>query len=229
MNHGDHHYFVLNTPDLDASSRFFADLLGWQLNDGEVQNTAFMGAISDRHDRAIWVHVDDCEQACRRVTELGGTAGEIQDEASGPAAQCHDDQGNAFHIDTLIEEYQNAPRPAPLPSGELGYFTLPVGDTGKAVDFYSRLFGWTFDPPGSGGIQPEYRHCNSGPLPFGFTVAGDSNPSLYFSVVDVEATADQVRTLGGSHGDIVDSEHGPTLTGCADPAGVRFELWRPVS
>lgn len=227
MNHGDHHYFVLHTPDLKTSSTFFRDLLGWQIDDGEIQNTAFRGAISDRHDRAIWVHVDDCATACEQVNALGGTAGEIQEEASGPSVACRDDQDNPFHMGTLRPEYQDAPQRAPLPTGELGYFTIPVGDTGQAVAFYSQLFGWTFDPPGSSGVQPEYRHCNSGTLPFGFTRAGGANPSLYFSVADVEEAAARVRQLAGTHGQIVDSENGPTLTGCADPAGVRIELWQP--
>lgn len=227
MNHGDHHYFVLETVDLDVSSRFFAGLLAWEITDGEVTNTAFRGAISDRHDRSIWVHVDDCEKACERVTTLGGTPGEVRDEASGPSVECRDDQDNLFFMNTLIPAYRDLPNPDPLPAGELGYFTIPVGDTDQAVDFYSQLFGWTFDPPGSSGVQAEYRHCNSGTLPFGFTAAGDRNPSLYFSVPDVEEAGIRVRELGGSHGAIVGSEHGPTLSGCADPVGVRFELWKP--
>lgn len=229
MNHGDHHYFVLHTPDLTTSSTFFSDLLGWQINDGEVENTAFMGAISDRHDRAIWVHVDDCATACEQLKALGGTAQQTQEEASGPSVECHDDQGNRFHMGTLSQAYQDVPRPDPLPEGELGYFTIRVGDTDRAVDFYSRLFGWTFDPPGSSGIQPEYRHCNPGTLPFGFTKAGETSPSFYFSVDDVDDAADRVRALGGHHADIAGSENGPTVTGCTDPVGVRFELWKPVT
>lgn len=228
MRHGEHHYFVLGTSDLPASETFFRELLGWEIDSGELTNVAFFGALSDAHDRSIWVHVDDCDAAVQQVAALGGTPGEIRDDRSGRNAVCRDDQGNTFHLGTLRRELQEHPHPDPLPEGELGYFTLPVGDTGRAVAFYGALFGWTFEPPGAAGVQPEYRHCNNGVLPFGFTAAGDVSPSLYFRVGDAAGMAPRVVELGGAHGDVVGSETGPTLTGCQDPAGVRFELWQPA-
>ncbi len=228
MKHGDHHYFVLHTSDLDASATFFSELLGWDVDDGEIENLAFFGALSDAHDRAIWIHVDDCDATCRKVASLGGVPGDVVDQQSGHNAVCTDDQGNTFHIGTLIEEYRNLPHPDRRPTGELSYFTVPVGDTAAAVDFYGELFGWTFDDSGTSGIQPGYRHCNNGVLEFGFTTGGDVSPGFYFQVADAAGMADRVVTLRGTHGDVVDSETGLTLTGCVAPGDVRFELWQPA-
>lgn len=228
MRHGEHHYFVLETHDLSASENFFRQILGWEIDNGELTNVAFFGALSDGHDRSIWVHVDDCDAAVAQVAALGGTPGEIRDDRSGRNAVCRDDQDNTFHMGSLHPEFQEYPHPDPLPEGELGYFTLPVGDTDRAVAFYGALFGWTFDPPGTAGVQPEYRHCNNGSLPFGFTAAGDVSPGFYFRVRDAEALAPRFAELGGTHGDVVDGATGPTLTRCQDPGGVRFELWQPA-
>lgn len=229
MDTGDHHYFVLRTSDLAASSSFFERLLGWEVDQGELTNLAFFGALSDAHDRALWVHVDDCDAACARVAELGGEPGAITEEGSGRNAVCRDDQGNTFHMGTLIAEYREYPHPDPRPVGELGYVTFPVGDTAAAVDFYGQLFGWTFTEPGDVGVQAEYRHCTNGALEFGFTADGDVSPSFYFRVDDAATMQSRVTELGGGHGDLVDSDTGLTLTGCTDPAGVRFELWQPAA
>ena len=226
MNHGDHHYFVLHTSDLAASSAFFHQLLGWKIDNGEVTNTNFLGALSEQHDRALWVHVDDCERTVARVAELGGQPGEIVHSPSGANATCTDDQGNTFHIGTLIEEYQHLDHPPRLATGELGYATFPVGDTERAVRFHHQLLGWEFTDPGEAGIQTGYRHCTNGSIPFGFTTGGDADPSLYFEVADAAAIGSTVTSLGGSHGPLISSDNGDTLTGCVDPAGVRFQLWQ---
>lgn len=226
MNHGDHHYFVLHTSDLAASSEFFHHLLGWEIDGGEIVDSNFPGALAETHDRALWVHVDDCRRTVDRVAELGGQPGELTESESGTNATCRDDQGNVFHLGTLIPEYRNGDRPARRPVGELGYATFPMGDTGQAVEFHGKLFGWTFTGPGEAGIQTGYRHCTNGALEFGFTASGDVSPSLYFQVDDAEAIADTVTSLGGRHGGLVESANGVTLTGCIDPAGVRFELWQ---
>ena len=228
MDDGEHHYFVLRTDDLEASSRFFSELLGWKLDNGELTNVAFFGALTEDHDRALWVHVNDLDAAREKVRELGGKPGEITDANSGRNAVCADDQGNTFHMGTLIPEYQDYPHPEPLEVGELGYVTMPVGDTAKAVAFYGELFDWTFTDPGDVGIQADYRHCTNGALPFGFTAGGDVSPSYYFRVADADEIQERVTALGGEHGVIVDSETGRTVTGCTDPVGVRFELWQPA-
>lgn len=230
MNHGDLHYFVLRTPDLAASSRFFADLLGWQLDNGELTNTRFRGALSDAHDRALWAHVDDCEAAVAKVAELGGQPGEITHSRSGASASCSDDQGNVFHLGTLLPEFQNWDHPPRQPIGELSYATFAVGDTAKAVHFHSQLFGWEFTEPGEAGVQSDYRHCTNGSMEFGFTSGGHGGPSLYFEVSDADAIADTVTSLGGTPGTLITSASGLTLSDCADPAGVSFHLWqRPAS
>lgn len=228
MRHGEHHYFVLHTGDLGASSAFFSELLGWEIVDGELRNLAFFGALTESHERSWWVHVDDCDAAAARVRELGGTVESVVDERSGRNAVCLDDQGNRFHMGALVLEFQEYPHPPPLPEGELGYATVAVGDTGRAVHFYGELFGWEFTAPGEAGVQTGYRHCTNGVVPFGFTADGDAGTTFYFRVADAEAAASQVSRLGGTPGELVDSETGRSVVGSTDPIGVRFELWQPT-
>ncbi|MEM9611040.1 MAG: VOC family protein, partial [Actinomycetota bacterium] len=228
MRHGEHHYFVLHTTDLAATSRYFSELLGWEVVDGEIRNVANFGAITESHERSWWVHVDDCDAAAAKVVELGGEVRQITDERSGRNAVCLDDQGNPFHMGTLITEFQDHPHPPPLPEGELGYATFSVGDTGRAVDFYGALFGWEFTPPGEAGVREEYRHCTNGALPFGFRSDGDDSPHLYFRITDVEAARARVVELGGSAPAVDVSESGRSLINGRDPVGVRFDLWEPA-
>ena len=228
MRHGEHHYFVLQTTDLTRTSAFFSDLLGWEVVDGELRNLAFFGALTEGHERSWWPHVEDCDASAQLVRELGGTVEQLTDERSGRNATCRDDQGNRFHMGSLIPEFQEYPHPPARPEGELAYVTLAVGDTGRAVDFYGELFGWEFSAPGEAGVQPAYRHCTNGSLPFGFTAEGDVGPSFYFRVADADAAAERVRELGGSVGELGDSESGRSLVGSTDPVGVRFDLWQPA-
>lgn len=228
MRHGDHHCFVLHTDDLATTGDFFSELLGWEVVDGELRNVAFFGAITESDERSLWAHVDDCDATATLVESLGGSIERVSDDRSGRNAICVDDQGNRFHLGTLLPELRDHPRPDPLPEGELAYVTLDVGDTGRAVDFYGRILGWEFTEPGETGAQVGYRHCTNGALPFGFTAGGDPGPTYYFRVADIARSADRVRELGGTAGETVDSEAGRSLIGNTDPTGVRFELWRPA-
>lgn len=228
MRHGEHHYFVLQTTDLTRTSAFFTDLLGWEVVDGELRNVAFFGALTEDHERSFWPHVEDCDASAQLVRELGGTVEQITDERSGRNAICRDDQGNRFHMGTLISEFQDYPHPPARQEGELGYVTLTVGDTARAVEFYGQLFGWEFTDPGEAGVQAGYRHCTNGSLPFGLTATGDPGPSFYFRVADADASAQRVRELGGTVGDIGASESGRSVIGGTDPTGVRFDLWQPA-
>ncbi|MEM9516556.1 MAG: VOC family protein [Actinomycetota bacterium] len=228
VQHGDHHYFVLSTTDIDVSRGFFTELLNWRFEQGELTNLAFFGSLTDSHERSIWIHVDDRDATCERVLALGGTVDATTDDRSGANAICRDDQGNRFHFGTLIEEFRDYPHPPSAPIGELGYFTYAVGDTAIGAAFYGALFGWEFTAPGEAGVQADYRHCTNGALPFGLTAGGDVSPAFYFTASGLDRAATQIEALGGEAGRRINSETGDTLAGCADPAGVRFAVWAPA-
>ena len=71
-------------------------------------------------------------------------------------------------------------------------------DIGKAKDFFSQLFGWTFEDYG-----PDYCSFNNAGIDGGFTKVDKSgyssinSPLVVFYVHDLESARDKVIALGG--------------------------------
>ncbi|WP_336215578.1 VOC family protein [Nonomuraea sp. LPB2021202275-12-8] len=104
---------------------------------------------------------------------------------------------------------------------QLGYYTLSVGDLDRAAAFYGALFGWEFKRE-----HETYLHVTNTAVPMGFTSGGPSSqPELYYSVDDVDAAAEQVRKLGGSTGEMLESKSGRGCT-CTDDQGTVISLWQ---
>jgi predicted enzyme related to lactoylglutathione lyase len=79
-------------------------------------------------------------------------------------------------------------------AGELAFFELGVGDTGRGRAFYEGLFGWTFETgPSENGF------AITAPNVPGGMHGGDAGavPYLFFRVDDMEAAVARVRELGG--------------------------------
>jgi predicted enzyme related to lactoylglutathione lyase len=106
---------------------------------------------------------------------------------------------------------------------ELGYYTLSVGDLDRAAAFYGALFGWEFRRE-----HETYLHVTNTAVPMGLTAGGSSSqPNLYYHVADVDASAEQVRKLGGATGEMLDSKSGRGCT-CTDDQGTVIGLWQPA-
>jgi predicted enzyme related to lactoylglutathione lyase len=109
---------------------------------------------------------------------------------------------------------------------ELGYFTIGVADVARARKFYGALFGWEFDAAGS---NAQYAHVSNTKLPFGLNKGAPADLStFYFRVDDIAALAAQVRTLGGTPGEITKSPSGLGSL-CTDDQGTKFSLWQPAA
>ena len=104
--------------------------------------------------------------------------------------------------------------------GSLAWNDLVTPDPEAAVDFYGKLFGWTFEEmPESGG----YRVIRNGDRSNGgiFPQEGPSNWLPYFGHDDVERLAGEIDGLGGRlfNGPV----HVPAeLRGAGDPQGAVF-------
>ena len=109
--HGDLYYFTLPVADVAAAQRFFGAVLGWQFaapDQGHVENIAAPpGAVaaSDDAGARLYFVVDDIHAAVQRVREMGGTAAEPVNYASGWSADCTDDQGTVFSLSVPSPEY----------------------------------------------------------------------------------------------------------------------------
>ena len=116
------------------------------------------------------------------------------------------------------------------------WYELMTANPDKAQKFYGSVMGWTFEAmPGDAG--PDYRIASAN----GITVAGvmrtpdhaKGMPDMWFTyvgVMDVDASAKKVKSLGGA----VDIE--PTdipgvgrFAFCRDPQGAKFYLMRGSS
>jgi predicted enzyme related to lactoylglutathione lyase len=110
------------------------------------------------------------------------------------------------------------------------WLDLAVRDSAAAKSFYGAVFGWTFQPFGSG--EEEWGTFKSG----GKTVAAlgpldegaRSAWMIYFSTPDVDAAAAKVRKSGGTvRVDPFDiNDHG-RMAQFTDPQGGQFAAWQP--
>jgi predicted enzyme related to lactoylglutathione lyase len=107
--------------------------------------------------------------------------------------------------------------------GDLVYFVIPAADAERAQAFYGAIFGWDFSP---GNVPGGFNIEGSTP-PGGLFGGGEgSNPTVYFSVDDIEAAVAQVRELGGEAEDPQEIASG-YMSHCGDDQGTAFGMWAP--
>jgi predicted enzyme related to lactoylglutathione lyase len=202
----------LGTPDLDAARSFYSSLLGWTYSGGEPEyggyamclkdgrKAAGMGPQMDPADPPRWTTyfaTDDADATVARVTEAGGTvlAPPMDVGPHGRMAICADPQGNPFGLwqagTTTGVEIYNEP-------GSLVWNEAAVDDLAAARDFYSAVFGFSWDEiPDTGG----YSTFATGDRPLGGL--GGVSPgmprgwSTCFAVTETDAAVRTVEAAGG--------------------------------
>lgn len=103
---GDLGYFTVPVADVKRAQAFYGRLFGWQFtpdaNDSyaHVANTTPGGGLHRDNARSpkVWFKVADIRAAVAQVRELGGSADEPQQSASGWSAACRDDQDTQFNL-----------------------------------------------------------------------------------------------------------------------------------
>lgn len=117
-------------------------------------------------------------------------------------------------------------------TGELSFFSIGVGDAGKARSFYGSLFGWEFsDGPSGNGAVIENTSVGGG-------IHGEdpgASPYLFFSVEDLDSALALVRDLGGDVDEHEGDERGDEASVarfgrfrlCRDDQGSSFGLHQP--
>lgn len=110
-------------------------------------------------------------------------------------------------------------------SGEINWFELPVADTARAREFFSRLFGWrttAFD----GG---DYHVIENGPV--GAIAPKDTDLAhtrVYFATDDIDASVTQIHELGGKTEDVQTMPGVGRIVHCQDDQGTPFSLYEPA-
>jgi predicted enzyme related to lactoylglutathione lyase len=241
----------LNTPDQEASKRFYGEIFGWEYEDRDAgPGVVYSMARVDGEDVAAmsppppgdespphwnnYVTVEDADATAKRAAEAGGNviaeAFDVFD--AGRMAVLRDPTG-AFIMVWQPGENIGAGRvnePGCLTWNELG-----TTDVDGAARFYRELFGWTSEPMDTGG-GPAYtivrvgERSNGGireQAPDEQSAGIPPNWMPYFVVLDsVDATVAKVGELGG--GTLLppmDMPQRGRIAAVHDPHRAAFALW----
>jgi predicted enzyme related to lactoylglutathione lyase len=115
-------------------------------------------------------------------------------------------------------------------AGQMVHVEIPAGDTAKAREFWSGLFGWQFEEyPGS---PTEYHMTRFSETQGGAIGAADGDKRgarVYFDVDDINAGTARVAELGGESGDAMPVPGMGWFAFCTDCEGNEFGLWQTDS
>jgi len=110
----------------------------------------------------------------------------------------------------------------------IDYVEIPVTDLNKARDFFSELFGWSFESWGD-----DYMSFNDGRFDGGFRRAAEPAPSnsvlLVFFSADLERDFARVQELGATISEEIFPFPGGRRFQFIDPTGNEFAIWSAVS
>ena len=228
---GDLTYFWIPSPDPERGAAFYRGLFGWTLEPREQgdgygisSTTVYGGIVGGREGTRpfLYFSTDDVANAAAAVHEFGGHAGEVHEFSEGASVDC-DYDGVEFGIFRPDGDVVVTPSTQP---GDLGYFTVPVGDAGDARSFYGSVLGWEYEHDDLDAAYHQIVNCAP---PGGlFTEDDASRPASYFRVPDLRIALLRVRELGGEAGEPVESPSGLSAA-CRDDQGVEVSLWQPAA
>jgi predicted enzyme related to lactoylglutathione lyase len=212
----------LATPDIEASARFYGEVLGWEVP--ELPTSAEMGGYrrAKRNGKDVagvmplmqegqppawstYVSVEDADATAAAVTANGGTqVAEPMDVMElGRMAIFTDPTGAFFGIwqpgtftgAELVNE-----------AGTVGWNELGTRDTAAAKEFYGAVFGWGYDDEPSPRVGT-YTIWKVGDAMVGGMIDLNAiempaeippNWLVYFTVEDADAAVEKVQSGGGS-------------------------------
>lgn len=97
---GDISYISLLVPDADAARRFYAAVLGWQIEQGSPQQTMPLIGIGrgERSGAVLCFRVGDIAATVARVRDAGGIASDPVQRPYALESDGTDDQGTPFYL-----------------------------------------------------------------------------------------------------------------------------------
>jgi predicted enzyme related to lactoylglutathione lyase len=204
----------LGSPDTAASAAFYGSLFGWTVEISPDPAAGGYGMFSLRDKFVaglgpqmntdmppfwtVYVTVTDVDATLAQATAAGATvvAGPMDVLDAGRMGVLQDPLGSFVSVwqpkQHIGAQLVNEP-------GAFGWNELATTDLPKARDFYTGLFGWGVDAGSSGDGSAIF--TVDGNIVCGAHVAGEGEfPawSVWFTVADCDASADQVVSLGGS-------------------------------
>lgn len=110
----------------------------------------------------------------------------------------------------------------------IDYVEIPVTDLKKTRDFFTALFGWSFQQWGD-----DYMSFKDGRLDGGFRHSAEPAPStgvlLVFFSGDLERDLERVKDLGGTISQDIFSFPGGRRFHFVDPVGNEYAMWAEIT
>jgi uncharacterized protein len=110
----------------------------------------------------------------------------------------------------------------------IDYVEIPVTDLQQAREFFTALFGWSFQQWGD-----DYMSFNDGRLDGGFRRVAEPVTStgvlIVFVSTDIERDFDRVQELGATISEPVFPFPGGRRFHFVDPTGTEYAIWSAVS
>lgn len=244
----------------EASQPFFEKVFGWEFQ--ESKNTGDemvylecnlpggqpIGALYQMDPKMFGEHmppahfmnyvtVDDCDAAANKAVELGGKVhfGPYDIPNVGKMAVIADPTGAHFSIIKLAEDYVNAGADSKNPPhGTICWYEHTSTDRAKAIDFYEKLFGWSFSK--TPNPHTEYHQISVNGKETGGVIQIDDKwgpdwdkiPAhwmTYIAVDNCDATAEKIKEAGGNVCvPPFDIPNTGRIAVVNDPAGANFSI-----
>jgi predicted enzyme related to lactoylglutathione lyase len=249
MQDGDFVWYELMTSDVAAARDFYAEVVGWAIEDSgmpgmtyllaRVDGTQIAGMMGFPPDvpgaKPGWsgyIAVADVDAMAGRVTAAGGTVHRAPGDIPGVGrfAVVADPQGAVFML--FRGEGDPAPELPYATPGTAGWHELHSSDREAALAFYQALFGWTKDVAFEMGPMGTYQIFATGSVPNGGMMNGGHVPGCYwlyyFNVADIDAAVARLTAGGGTLLSGPNPVPGDIWTITAhDPQGALFALAGP--
>lgn len=241
-------WYDLMSPDVDAATKFYAEVVGWgtQQWDGPAPYTMWTASgapiggvvpLTPEHASAgvvphwmAYITVDDVDATMEKAKNNGATVvAEPRDiPNTGRMAVMRDPQGALIAI---YKPSNDSPGGEPA-VGQFSWHELSTTDHPAAWKFYSDLFGWEkmgeMDMGGAMGIYQMFGA--NGQMLGGMMNKAPENPMppnwlIYVRVNDVRASVDAVKRLGGQVlYEPMEVPGGDEVSAVMDPQGTAFGL-----
>jgi predicted enzyme related to lactoylglutathione lyase len=245
-------WIELGTTDAGAAKSFYKELFGWDYHDGDggpgmiytmiKLNGKDLGGLYEMPSNMLeqgipshwlnYISVANADEATAQAASSGGAVmnGPFDVMSAGRMSVIQDPTGAVFAIWQAKEVHGSSVY------HELGTYCwqeLGTGDTQKAKDFYTTLFGWATESfPG----PMEYTIFKNGDQSVGgmYQITPEMGPMppnwlTYFAVADCDATVQKATEAGGSV--MRPAEEIPGVGRFAilrDPASAVFAVLKPA-
>lgn len=232
----------LTTGDLAGAKEFYGGLLGWEFEDNEIPGDGGIYSMCQVGGDAVaaiaptteqypphwnnYVTVSSADDAAAKAQQLGGSvAAEPFDVMeAGRMAVLQDPTGAALCVweprDSIGATRVNDP-------GCLTWNELHTSDPGKALEFYTGLFGWNTEEMDTEG-GPSYTIIKVGERTNGGVMdAQEGEPPNwlpYFTVESRDGAADKAKHLGAKERYRIDMEQGKDAI-FTDPQGAAVAVF----